>query len=54
MIARESDGGETLHIVQVGSFSNKSEAGKMAGKLPKSAYRIEVYMPESAVDASSD
>lgn len=54
VIARESDGGETLHVVQIGSFSNKSEAGKMAGKLPKSAYRIEVYMPESAVDASSD
>lgn len=54
VIARESDGGETLHIVQIGSFSNKSEAGKMAGRLPKSAYRIEVYLPDSAADASSD
>ena len=54
VIARESDDGETLHIVQIGSFSNKSEAGKMAGKLPKSAYRIEVYLPDSAADASLD
>jgi len=54
VIARESDGGETLHIVQIGSFANKSEAGKMAGKLPKSVYRIEVYLPDSAADASSD
>lgn len=54
IIARESSKGGTLHIVQIGAFSNKSEAGKIAGKLPKSAYLIEVYLPESAADASDD
>ncbi|MEY4117914.1 MAG: hypothetical protein RLZZ116_1242 [Planctomycetota bacterium] len=54
IIARESSKGATLHIVQIGAFSNKSEAGRIAGKLPKSAYLIEVYLPDSAVDASDD
>ena len=54
IIARESSKGRTLHIVQIGAFGNKSEAGKIAGKLPKSAYLIEVYLPESAADASDD
>lgn len=54
VIPRESDDGTTLYIVQIGSFSNKSEATKMNGKLPKSAHRIEVYLPDPAADDSSD
>lgn len=54
VIARESSKGAPLHIVQIGAFANKSEAGKIAGKLPKSAYLIEVYLPDSAADASED
>lgn len=54
IIARESGKGATLHIVQIGAFSNKSEAGRIAGKLPKSAYLIEVYLPDASADASED
>ena len=51
---RKGENGETLHIVQIGSFPNKLQATQISTKLPKGVYRVELYIGEGVAGHTAD
>lgn len=44
IIAKESDDGKTLHVIQFGNFPNRGVATRALLQFPRSAYKVEVYL----------
>jgi cell division septation protein DedD len=53
-IVAQEEKGQTLHIVQIGSFSNKNEATRISSKLPKSAYLVKPCLGEGVAGHDAD